>query len=50
MKDRHTSSRFQPPRSRTFIRPLLINDEMDMPLDFFLVANENAVSLGSEPE
>src|SRR4029450_2827897 len=48
MKDRQTSSRFQPRRSSTFIRPLLINDEIGMPLDFFLVAKENAVSLASE--
>lgn len=48
MKDRQTSSRFQPRRSRTFIKPLLINDERDMPADFFLVANENAVSRASE--
>ena len=31
-----------------FIRPLLINEEIEMPLDFFLVAKENAVSLPSE--
>src|SRR5512133_2496277 len=48
MKDRHTSSRFQPRRWSTFIRPLLIREEIEMPLDFFLVAKENAVSLASE--
>src|SRR4029450_4473391 len=48
MKDRQTSSRFQPRRWRTFIRPLLISEEIEMPLDFFLVANENAVSFPSE--
>src|SRR4030095_10956223 len=48
MKDRQTSSRFQPRRWRTFIRPLLIREEIEMPLDFFLVANENVVSLASE--
>src|SRR4030095_16374191 len=48
MKDRQTSSRFQPRRWRTFIRPLLISEEIEMPLDLFLVANENAVSFPSE--
>src|SRR5215216_7626575 len=48
MKDRHTSSKFQPRRWRTFIRPLLIKEEIEMPLDFFLVANEKAVSFASE--
>jgi hypothetical protein len=50
MKDRQTSSRFQPRRSSTFIRPLLINDEIETPLDFFLVAKESAVSLASETQ
>ena len=48
MKDRQTSSSFQPRRWRTFISPLLINEEIEMPLDFFLVAKENAVSFASE--
>jgi hypothetical protein len=30
--------------------PLLINDEIETPLDFFLVAKENAVSLASETQ
>ena len=50
MKHRQTSSRFQPRRSSTFIRPLLINDEIETPLDFFLVAKENAVPLASETQ
>src|SRR5829696_981319 len=48
MKDRQTASRSQPRRSSTFINPLLIKEEMEIRLDFFLVAKENAVSLASE--
>src|SRR4249919_1207245 len=48
MKDRQTSSRFQPRRCRTFISPLLINEEIEIPLDFFLVAKEKRVSFASE--
>src|SRR5215217_7527319 len=48
MKDRQTSSNFQPRRCRTFIIPLLINEEIEIRPDFFLVAKENAVSLASE--
>src|SRR6187200_1270999 len=48
MKDRQTSLSFQPRRSRTFIRPLLITDDIEILLDFFLVAKENVVSLASE--
>ena len=42
------SSSFQPRRSSTFINRLLIKEEIEMRLDFFLVAKENAVSFASE--
>ena len=48
MNDRHTALRSQPRFSSTFIRPLLTTDEMEKPLLFLRVANENAVSFESD--